>query len=181
MQRMSLPPATVLRSGEDWEFQLQILGYEYPDITAPGEDSNWLMVSLRARFPGGMWQAADPCLLTWEVSKLAAWFHAISHFYEPIAIDRIRFKEGTLAFEVASRSNETITLRIRLKLAVAPEWTPGHSTHIDGTLEIQLSSYDLQTSAASLLTQLNRFPPRGEEEDAGQSTHNRELPPPPDV
>ncbi len=150
----------LLKSDDEWEFQLQILGYEYPEIVDSEYDSNWLMISLRGRAPGGSWQATDPCLLTWEVVELAAWLGALADPTAEAITDTLEFSEPTLSFELAGKPGEMVTLRVNFGLDVRPTWAPGHAARIESWIELQLTSYDLQTAATSLLSQLSKFPPR---------------------
>ncbi len=150
----------LLKSGDEWEFQLQILGYEYPEIVDTEYDSNWLMISLRGRAPGCSWQATDPCLLTWEVVELAAWLAALAGPTAEVITDTLEFSEPTLSFELAGKPEEMVTLRVNFGLDVRPTWAPGHAARMENWIELQLTSYDLQTAAKSLLSQLSKFPPR---------------------
>src|SRR5262245_43472807 len=59
-------------------FTLTISGYQYPELSTASYDSNWLMIRIDAANSQGTWSATDPCLLTYEVTRLADWLDAIA-------------------------------------------------------------------------------------------------------
>ena len=58
-------------------FELNIVGYQFPDIKNDEFDSNWLMTNIKVKGLNKPWEATDPMLLTFEVEKLVKWFEDI--------------------------------------------------------------------------------------------------------
>jgi len=61
-------------------FGLAVVGYQFPGHPVPEHpyeddwDANWLMVAGRVECEVGCWQFREPCLTTFEVVDLLAWF-----------------------------------------------------------------------------------------------------------
>ena len=67
-----------LTGPEGSDFDLAIVGYEFPGGGRDDEDSSWLNICIRVRHPRGSWEATGPFLRTVEVTQLATWFDAVA-------------------------------------------------------------------------------------------------------
>ena len=64
--------ALVLESADGRQrLELDVVGYESPDVEDEQYDSNWLLIRIDARDGDTTWSVEDPALLTWEVERLA--------------------------------------------------------------------------------------------------------------
>lgn len=63
---------------ETARFALHIVGYELPEMRSEPYDADWLVITVRVTMARGTWRATYPCLLTWEVARLATWFDSIA-------------------------------------------------------------------------------------------------------
>jgi hypothetical protein len=62
-----------LTSSDGTNFNLTIVGYQFPHLAAEPYDSNWLKIQIDVDGAQGRWRTADPALLTYEVAELADW------------------------------------------------------------------------------------------------------------
>jgi hypothetical protein len=150
-------------------FRLVLLGYQYPDAEGEPYDANWLLIRVEAVGPQGAWCVADPCLLTYEVTRLAEWFEAIakSGSYPP----GLSFLEPALLFRLIEREGEEQFLRIHFGSLVHPDWAednmvdpapPGSGNPRDRWLDFPLAEIDLAAAAQDLRQQSKRYPKRKE-------------------
>jgi hypothetical protein len=143
------------------EFELTIVGYQFPKIENEMYDSNWLMISIKVTVPRGSWTATHPSLLTWEVERLADWLRAVAE-NEPVETEQ-DFIEPNLSFSIAGRSRDSITLRVYCGYESKPPWTrAGPATLEDHQVVLKVTPDDLKSAAESLRAQLSRFPLRAE-------------------
>lgn len=144
-------------------FELDIAGYQYPeDVESPlpEYDLNWLMVRIRARTAEGLeWQAADPCLLTWELEELARWLEV--HSYDDKAFPFIDFTEPCLSFDVQhqGRSRRTAVLQVQLSCELGPPVPEGSRT-ADMVLRFGVSEEGLAVAALECRALCASFPRR---------------------
>ena len=69
----------ILRGRDLSEFELRVVGYQFPDIVGDEWDANWLVVEIRvAPVDERPWRSIDPSLLTWEVERLSNWLEALA-------------------------------------------------------------------------------------------------------
>jgi hypothetical protein len=60
----------ILKTIDGSEFELQIAGYQFPEIQDDEWDSNWLMIRVMFYSETHKWEAVDPCLDTYEANDL---------------------------------------------------------------------------------------------------------------
>lgn len=138
------------------EFELRVLGYEFPEIAHAKYDSNWLLVNIRVDAPIGSWSATDPCLLTWEGHWLLNWLADITSTTER---DReMRFLEANLSFVLADRRGEEVELNVECKDELRQPGTTSETATPGITLAISLS--DLREAVTSFSRELRLFPIR---------------------
>lgn len=143
--------------------ELEIAGYEFPEPwpDMEGYEPNWLQVRLKVSARGHTWELTDPCLLTWELRRLADWIELLAAEHpDPIAME---FTEPGLHFEVLGTSAERAQLRIYFEMGCRPESLPyEHYPARDLWADLELRAEDLQAWAADLRGQLEKYPLRGD-------------------
>ena len=146
-----------LRGTDGTQFELEVVGYEFPEIDPdPHEvDANWLNIRLSVRGPDLSWAEITPCLDTWEVADLAQWFEAIAAG-NAVDCDAL-FTEPTVRFALLEDDPK------KLRVYFWPGWAPsdGASTEDEDVfIDCHASAEALHTAAASLRAQLKKFPIR---------------------
>jgi hypothetical protein len=146
-------------SGGD-SFELEIVGYQFPEIADDEWDSNWLLIRTRASTTGGAWTSVDPGLLTGEVAGLAAWLQGIAVGSEAEA--ELSFVEPNLEFELVERQEERARVRVWFEQESRPAWAPrARVGERDVCVDLAVSRGDLRRAAEDLQEELRRFPRRG--------------------
>jgi hypothetical protein len=143
-------------SGRDVLFDLRFAGYQFPGDATSEYDSNWLVVEGVVRHPRGDWRFRDPCLLTYEVARLADWLEAVGAGTEPESW--CGFIEPNLSFEVAGKDLERV-LRVSFAIEARPRWATADE---EVAVEFPLATLDLGPAVATLRAQLREFPQRTE-------------------
>jgi hypothetical protein len=140
--------------------ELEVVGYESPDVEDEQYDSNWLLVRVEARDGETIWSAEDPALLTWELERLAGWLARLARgrFQHPWC----GFVEPNLEFRAdALPEGDGARLRVYFELELRP---PGRRSSVVGRrdvfLKFDLSPDALRAAAHELHAQLQRFPVR---------------------
>jgi hypothetical protein len=138
--------------------ELHIVGYQFPDLTKDHWDSNWLRIEGRVSHPRGRWIFQDPCLLTYEVSKLADWLEAVAR--EKSTREEIDFIEPNLSFRIL-RSPEPAVLRVYFELEARPRWAAApYAGTKDLWVEVPVQEFHLRDAARSLRKELAIYPER---------------------
>ncbi len=155
-------------TARDASFYLTILGYQYPDAAGEPYDANWLSIHVEAAGPEGAWTGTDPCLLTYEAARLAAWLDGVASGEDvPPAIS---FLEPVLLFRRREGENGT-TLRVHFGNLINPSWrhlerardqAQERRLNPDLWLDFPLVEMDLASAASDLRQQLKRYPNRAE-------------------
>jgi len=138
--------------------ELRIAGYQFPHLDTVEYDSNWLRIEGHVSHPRGRWSFQDPCLLTYEVSRLANWLDALTQ--ETSDSDEIGFVEPNLSFRVV-RSPASAVLRVYFELEARPHWiaTPYAGLN-DLWVEFEVRELELRRAARSLREELAIYPQR---------------------
>jgi hypothetical protein len=140
-------------------FELEIVGYESPNVEDEQYDANWLVVRVAARDGETTWSAEDPALLTWEVERLASWLARLGRgrFQHPWC----GFMEPNLEFRADPHPDGGARLRVYFELELRP---PQRRSSVVGRrdvfLEFALTPDQLRAAARELHAQLQRFPVR---------------------
>jgi hypothetical protein len=138
--------------------ELHIVGYQFPDLAAVEYDSNWLRIEGYVSHPRGRWSFQDPCLLTYEVSRLANWLDALAQ-QDPNG-DEIGFVEPNLSFRIV-RSEASAMLRVYFELEARPNWVAAPSAGLsDLWVEFRVQELELRQAARSLRQELAIYPQR---------------------
>jgi hypothetical protein len=148
-----------LLSTEGFGLDLDVTGYQYPELADP-DDGNWLRVVGRVEHPRGGWRFDDPCLTTSELVQLAGWFDGVANGApDP---DAGSFIEPNLAFSWTAAPQPLI--HVTLAYESAPRWLTDREARMDGvTLHFPVSMNDPSALSAALREMLLRFPVRGHE------------------
>lgn len=148
-----------LRASDGSAFRLAILGYEFPETEHDLHDANWLRIHIDVACPRGRWEATSPCLLTWEVTRLANWLEAAD---AGEAVDpEAGFTEPNLLFRLVGERPGSRNLRLYFELEFRPEGSPSSECpQEDLWVEFPLREVNLRAGAAALRSQLARFPER---------------------
>ena len=141
------------------QVELDIAGYQFPDIADEQWDSNWLNITITATVDHRSWTSRDPSLLTMEVEELARWLEAVTDAKE---VDReLEFTEPNLAFQLDAISGAEIHLRVWFECESRPAWKPNRVADArDLAATLSVSPTELRRAAADLHSQLARFPTR---------------------
>jgi hypothetical protein len=147
-------------STADTQFQLTILGYQFPHRATEPYDSNWLRVRIDAATSDGVWSKSDPCLLTYEAAQVADWLDSLAR-PGPTAAE-CSFTEPCLAFELTRHPDDhTPHLLVHCAHELRPPWIHDDSDpEAAVTLVFPLAAIDLTTCAADLREQLRAYPQR---------------------
>ncbi len=85
-----------LLADDGTSLELNVVGYQFPQLVGVPYDSNWLIIAGHVALGGREWKFRDPCLLTNEVLALAEWFEARSKASND---DEFGFIEPNLSFK----------------------------------------------------------------------------------
>jgi len=146
-----------LREDENTEFELEIIGYQFPDLENEPYDSDWLNITIRVKHPRGSWTATHPSLMTDEVKDLICWLEdtADGKTVNPDAY----FTEPNLHFQLPD--NDANKLRVYFDLECRPSWAKSTFKDDDELwLEFSVTPEVLTIAAKSLRLQLQKFPTR---------------------
>lgn len=142
-------------------FTLTIIGYQFPQLSTTPYDSNWLLIRIDATNIQGTWSATDPCLLTYDVSRLANWLDALAT--GTVTDATCDFLEPCLLFRLARDVSGQPELRIYFELELRPPWAHSElAGQEDLWLTFSLSAIDLPAAASMLRQQLEYYPQRAE-------------------
>jgi hypothetical protein len=146
----------ILQSEEtNTEFELRVLGYQFPQNADDEWDSNWLLVNIRVSAPQGSWSVTDPCLLTWESHWLLNWLAdvAVGECQEDMS-----FLESNILFQLTGRSEDALHLRIELKDELSQRGVM--TEEADPPILLAVSVPRVRQAIAELYGELRLFPVR---------------------
>jgi hypothetical protein len=137
-------------------FRLTVLGYQNVDPQGDPLDDNWLRVRVDIAGPHGAWSVVDPCLMTTEVNRLAAWL--AEDAAQPPAIS---FLEPMLLFRRVEVDGQP-EIAVHFGGLVYPNWeSPEIPVAREGlSLVFPVSKLDLATTVRDLKEQIKKFPVR---------------------
>ncbi len=144
-----------LLGSDGTSFELSLLGWQHPRGAANEIDANRLKVRLALASDEGAWVEITPCLLAWEVERLAEWLEGLAAHR---ATDgEQRFLEPDLRFRIAPAAGIARVLRIGIDLRARRP--PGAAAPI-GEIAFPLCDDELAAAARGLRAEARRFPPR---------------------
>ena len=155
-----------LRSADGAAVELSIKRYQFGSSNEPRDwDANWLVVAGVVGLPdGSMWSFEDPCLTTWEARELLDWLRQVhaGHVQPSIWNSEegrlLAFTEPNIAFSLAVRSEDSVTIRAHLSLESGPPSEFGEL--FDSFVPLALSSWALMDAIGDWETALRAFPVR---------------------
>jgi hypothetical protein len=163
-----------LKEGQ-FSLELEVNGYQFPELTAHDSDANWLDIRLHLNLGSGQFEQTDPALETVDLERTAAWLSEIaaniavfSGWQTQRISTRIVFTEPNLEFEVYNRHSGGAPVTFRVYLS--HEFLPPFAAVLDQVrlddepgqiwIDFGVTGEQLRDLAASLLTQLSRYPTR---------------------
>jgi hypothetical protein len=137
-------------------FILEVDGYEFPQLMAHDEDSNWLMVRGQVTYPGGGWSFCHSCLTTDDLRVLAGWLDCVSAGTPTVAM--CWFDEPNLVFEYRSVPSPAVV--VHFAHDSAPTWHGSDERigHFEVSFDVALN--DISGAASDLRASLTMFPRR---------------------
>ena len=142
---------------EGEEFQLEVVGYEFPGIIDDEWDSEWLIVAGKVSCARGRWKFRDPCLLTMELEALASWLRDLR---SGVAGPELDFIEPNLRF-TRVQGSEGEAISVAFSQEASPPWASEDERYGDGyALTFPFSLNDLDAASAALLGMAIRWPMR---------------------
>ena len=139
---------------------LTILGYQFPVLEDAPYDSNFLKIQVDVVAPQGSWTAIDHCLLTYEVTQIAAWFDEIAAGNKVCA--HLGFIEPMLDLHLIKDAGKD-QLRVYFEGFMRPSWAGSRSIgQMDLWVEFDLQEIDLRALAQELRFELQHYPQRAE-------------------
>ena len=154
----------LLRGRDGSELQLDVVGYQFPNVEADPWDSNSLLVAVRVVSGHGTWEVVDPCLTTWEAAHLVRWLAALAA--GDVSSVRQAFNEPNVRMSVNGLSPDFDLARVHacFELETRPPWLPGPAAGRDTLcVDLDLPRASLRDGAVALARQLHRFPQRGDD------------------
>ena len=147
----------LLRGIDNTEFEMKVVGYQFPHLEHEQYDSDWLNIKIRVKLPQGSWTAIDPSLLTRELVSLTEWLESIADGKRVDSEES--FIEPNLRFELLEE--EPKRLRVYFELESRPSWAPFDGAGMDDLwAEFEINAEELREAAASLGEDLKQFPTR---------------------
>lgn len=155
-----------LQSTDGTTVELSIKDYQFGSSNEPRDwDANWLVVAgAVALSDGATWSFEDPCLTTWEARELLDWLRQVhaGHVQPSIwSSDEERllvFTEPNIAFSLAARSEDSVTIRAHLSLESGP---PSESSELfDYFVPLEVTKTGLVDAFSDWEVSLRAFPVR---------------------
>jgi len=145
---------TFIGHGNTW-FELDVVGYQFPDAELDGWDSEWLRVAGVVSCDRGKWKFSDPCLTTFELKALADWLLSSPNETSGKAIG---FTEPNLSFAHAGRTSGLI---IAFAQESTPPWATEQEKYGEGfSLTFPIELNDCTALAMGIENILEQFPVR---------------------
>lgn len=142
---------------EGEKFRLDVVGYEFPEITEDEWDSEWLIVAGEVSCARGRWKFRDPCLLTMELEALASW---LGELQAGGAEPELVFIEPNLRFKHVE-GIEGDAVSVAFSQEASPPWANDSERYGNGhALTFPVSSNDLGAASTALLGMLLKWPIR---------------------
>jgi hypothetical protein len=140
---------------ENTRFELDVMGFQFPDAKLDGWDSEWLRVTGVVTCDRGRWKFSDPCLTTFELKALADWLRSSPN--ETLG-KAIGFTEPNLSFSNAGRPAGLI---IAFAQECAPPWASEEEKYGEGfSLAFPIELNDCTALAMGMENILDQIPVR---------------------
>lgn len=173
----------LIRDREGAQFELRIIGYEFPMGNFGIEDDNWLVVKIKVSTPNGSWEATDPSLQTWDVARLANWLNDIADsklimypqlpaplkqlrgkaYLLTLLADELSFTEPDLHFKLMHNFRREIVIRVYFELELRPPWVRSSWAGLnDVYVDLAVTPEYLREAASALRRDLALYPQRAD-------------------
>ncbi|MBN9140872.1 MAG: hypothetical protein J0H23_08595 [Micrococcales bacterium] len=150
--------------------RLEPVGYQFPHLRGVEFDSDWLIVSGRARSDDEEWSFQDPVLLVDEARDVGSWLRAAAGRTAPLLVPgddgrtwpATQHIEPNLGLGVASYGRDAIVVRVFLRLESAPPstWSGGGKTDMDFFMDLTTVPEALERAADDWDASLAKIPRR---------------------
>ncbi len=147
----------LLRDRDGREFELSIVGYEFPNTR-----EDWLLVDVRMKDDKGERKKRDPCLAVEEAGELADWLDEIARAETHIGSGMPNLAEPNLQIDVIKTARTEIELRV--SFIFESKEAPPFFDHVDLVIE----RGDLRRAVSELRKELEAYRPREAEPDQEQ-------------
>ena len=148
----------ILTKADGTSFEMKLLGYQFPKIETADYDSNWLIIEINVNHRQKNWTAKDPCMLNYEVLRLANWLEEISTGGK---VNAPAFIEPSLTFSVFGLPSGRRVINIQIKYGLSPNWDPkSKKRDEDWQLDFPVDEINVGKAVASLRRQYEKFPQR---------------------
>ena len=144
----------------DTSFTLSIEGYQFPEIPED-YDANWVNVAVRASVRKQRVHQQSPCLLSWDVMRLACWFQQIARQENPES-DHFSGLENDLTFDLTGQNKGLFQFRITLQHGLLPVPTASEPCLEPIVVPVTVRADELEAAATALWSDVKRFPSRGQ-------------------
>lgn len=145
---------TFIGNGNTW-FELDVVGYQFPDAELDGWDSEWLRFAGVVSCDRGKWEFSDPCLTTFELKALADWLRSSPNEASGKAIG---FIEPNLSF---ARAGLAEVLVISFAQESAPPWATEQEKYGEGfSIAFSIDLNNCTALAIGIEKILEQFPVR---------------------
>lgn len=166
--------------------RLDVVDYQFPELTDQKWDSDWLFLRLRLECGDHVWERIDPSVMTFDLQHLADWLAEAADHSEIFAAwrherltTRMFFTEPNLSFEVLNGHPSGLPISLRVYLAA--EYLPPFAELLDHVAEevdevwidFGVNEGELRELVQALAESLAEFPIRvGQSISAPQSDLN---------
>lgn len=147
----------LLNINHNVELQLDIVGYQFPDIS-----DNWCLLKVTVLHNHHLFEKVDPALEVPDLYKLYHWFNALAQGRLPTYAE-LNFTEPCLSLNFISYHDEIVRISITLNCEIMPDFALDDSTHLikDWTLFFDLSKNTFELILKSIQQWIQDYPKRG--------------------
>jgi hypothetical protein len=147
----------ILKSIDNSELELKIVGYEFQEIQKDKHSSNFLRIYTKVSSFHWSWEFIAPCLLTWEIFSLAKWLKSIVN--NKILSRKKEFIEPNLRLRLVKKMKNLKKIRVYFSHeSRPPSVTPAIKKNF--WIDFTISDADLISASDSLFSELDLFPIR---------------------
>ena len=147
---------------DDHSFELKLEGYQFPAARPFGsrdERANRLNVAIEASIREVSWEAAHPCMSTWQVQQIAEWAERLLDPNDPHS--RLLFPDPELTFHYGGKRSGNIVIQVNFGGDFLPPKRAYYNLEEDHVwAELIVPPDDLKAWADSLREALAKYPPR---------------------
>ena len=142
----------ILKTIDGSEFELQITGYQFPEIQNDEWDSNWLLIRVHIQGETHKWEAVDPCMDTYEANDFCKWLNLLAN--SQAVQPELEFLEPELRFKVVKIADSRIELEIQCRYNLAP------TISSRSFFQFSLDKQTISQAAEAWCSQVQKFPTR---------------------